>query len=86
MTKYTSILSSLSGSFQTNISQDDISVLVKKQLQDMPSWKISMNSLSGSGASMATYSAGSQLLYVMVPNQVSVTEAKDKINKVLGEN
>lgn len=86
MTKYTSILSSLSGSFQTNISQDDISVLVKKQLQDMPSWKISMNSLSGSGASMATYSAGSQLLYVMVPNQASVTEAKDKINKVLGEN
>ncbi len=84
MTKYTSILNSMSGSFQTNISQDDISVLVKKQLQDMPSWKISTNSLTGSGASKSTYSAGSQALYVMIPNESSVSEAKTKINNVLG--
>ncbi len=84
MTKYTSILNSMSGSFQTNISQDDISVLVKKQLQDMPSWKISTNSLTGSGSSKSTYSAGSQALYVMIPNDSSVSEAKTKINNVLG--
>lgn len=85
MTKYTNILTSLSGSFQTNIDQKDISVLVKKQLEDMKSWSITTSSLTGSGASKSTYSAGSQLLYVMIPDEKSVEEAKNKISTILGE-
>ncbi len=46
LTKYTNILNSLEGSFQTNMDQKDISKLVKEQLQTMSSWKIKTNSLT----------------------------------------
>ena len=81
LTKYTSILDSLEGSFQTNIKQDEISSL----LNNMSSWKITTNSLTGTGANSPTYSMGSQLLYVMVPNSSSVTSATQKIEEVMGE-
>lgn len=85
LTKYTSILDSLKGSFQTNIDQEDISKLVKDQINNMSSWTIKSNSLTGTGASSSTYSMGSTKLYVMVPNSTSVTSAKEKIDEVLGE-
>lgn len=85
LTKYTDILDSLKGSFQTNIEQDDISSLVKDQINNMSSWTIKSNSLTGTGASSSTYSMGSTKLYVMVPNSTSVTSAKEKIDEVLGE-
>lgn len=85
LTKYTDILDSLKGSFQTNIAQDDISALVKDQINNMASWTIKSNSLTGTGASSSTYSMGSTKLYVMVPNSTSVTSAKEKIDEVLGE-
>ena len=85
LTKYTSILDSLKGSFQTNIEQEDISKLVKDQINNMSSWTIKSNSLTGTGASSSTYSMGSTKLYVMVPNSTSVTSAKEKIDEVLGE-
>lgn len=85
LTKYTSILNSLEGSFQTNIKQDEISSLVKGQLNDMSSWTIKNNSLTGTGASSSTYSMGSQKLYVMIPSSTSVQEAKEKIADVMGE-
>ena len=46
---------------------------------------ITTNALTGTGANSPTYSMGSQLLYVMVPNSTSVTEAKQKIEAVMGE-
>ncbi len=85
LTKYTDILDSLKGSFQTNIAQDDISSLVKDQINNMSSWTIKSNSLTGTGASSSTYSMGSTKLYVMVPNSTSVISAKEKIDEVLGE-
>ena len=85
LTKYTSILESLEGSFQTNIEQNDISNLVKEQLDNMESWTIDNYSLTGTGSSSATYSMGSQKLYVMLPNESSVEEAKNNIQEVLGE-
>lgn len=85
LTKYTDILDALKGSFQTNIAQDDISALVKDQINNMSSWSVKTNSLTGTGASSSTYSMGSTPLYVMVPSSTSVNDAKDKIDKVLGE-
>lgn len=85
LTKYTSILNSLSGSFNTNIEQDEISTVVKNQLKNMPSWKVNSISLTGTGASSPTYSMGSQLLYVMNPHQSSVNEAKSTIKSVMGK-
>lgn len=85
LTKYTSILNSLEGSFQTNIKQEEISGLVKDQISNMSSWTIKSNSLKGTGANSPTYSMGSQLLYVMVPDSTSVTNAKQEIEEVMGK-
>lgn len=85
LTKYTDILSSLEGSFQTNIAQSDISKLVKEQLDNMSSWTIKTNSLVGTGTYAATYSMGSQKLYVMLPDSTSVDIAKEKIEALMGE-
>lgn len=83
LTKYTSLLKSLSSSFQTNISNDEISSLVKGQISNMNGWTINNTSLDGTGASMGTYTYGSQNLYVMIPNITTVTNAKTMINDVL---
>ncbi|MEG0511079.1 MAG: LCP family protein [Clostridia bacterium] len=83
LTKYSNILSSLSSSFQTNIAQKDISALVKGQLDNMTSWTITNVSLDGAGSKATTYSAGSQKLYVMIPDQATVNDAKTKINTLL---
>ena len=83
LTKYTNILDALEGSFQTNIKQDEISSLVKGQLNDMSSWTIKTNSLIGTGVNNTTYSMGSQLLYTMVPNTDSVAEAKQQIKDIM---
>ncbi len=83
LTKYTNILSSLEGSFQTNIEQEEISKFVKNQLNGMPSWTTKNNALTGTGKSNPTYSMGSQLLYTMIPNEESVADAKQQIKTML---
>ena len=80
--KYDSILKSLEGNFVTNIKTEDIMSLVNMQLDKMPSWEFSSISLNGSDAHELTYSYPGQELYVMIPNEESVNEAK----KVLSEN
>lgn len=85
LTRYTNILESLEGSFQTNIDQSEISNLVKDQLNNMSSWTIRNNSLTGTGAYRSTYSLGSLQSYVMIPDDSSVAEAKNEIDDVLGE-
>lgn len=85
LTKYTNILDSLEGSFQTNMKQDEISSLVKGQLSNMSSWTIKNNALTGTGANTTTYSMGNQLLYTMIPDSNSVAEAKQQIKNVMGK-
>ena len=86
LTKYTNILDSLSQSFNTNIDQNEISNIVKMQLESMPKWKISEFSLTGTDAERPTYSMGSQLpLYVMLPDNNSIEKAKNEINRVMQE-
>lgn len=80
LTKYSNILSSLKGYFQTNINQDDISMLVREQLNDMRGWNIKTVSLDGTGANKTTYSYGRQLLYVMEPTESTVINAQNEIN------
>lgn len=82
ITSYTSILDSLEGSFETNLSMDDITKLAKHQIDKMPSWSVTSNSLNGSDASEYTYSYSGQKLYVMKPNEDSITKAKDLLSKI----
>lgn len=83
LTRTNDILSSLSSSIDTNVSKDEISSLVKLQLQDMPSWKISEYSLNGYDSHAYTYSMGQQELYVMEPDYATVKTAHDKIMTIL---
>ncbi len=85
LTKYTSILNALEDNFQTNIAQSEISSLVKGQLNNMSSWTIKTNALTGTGDSRTTYSLGSSYAYVMIPDSSSVNNAKQEIKEVMGE-
>ena len=82
ITGYSKILSSLKGTFQTNMSDNDIQKLIKMQLNDMASWNITSYSLDGTDGSEYTYSYPTQKLYVMNPIEETVTEAQGLIDDV----
>ncbi len=83
MLKYTDILNAAEGSFETNLSYDEITGFAKQQLSELKHWEVESIALDGTGASMPTYSMGSQRLYVMVPNQTTIDAAKAKIAEYL---
>lgn len=83
ITKYTSILSTLGNSFQTNIPQDNIYSLVNMQLDKMPKWNINTYSLDGTNSRNYTYSYASSKLYVMEPDYDTVEKAKELINDLI---
>lgn len=85
LTRYTSMLNSLSNSFQTNIPQTRTTSLIKQQINDMSPWSIETISLDGKGSSESTYTYGSEKLYVMIPDESTINEAKHKINEMLGK-
>ncbi len=80
---YNDILNALNGTFETNLTTDDITSLVKMQIDDMASWNINSVNVDGTGASLPTYSYPNQNLYVMNPNMESVNAAIAKLNEVL---
>lgn len=82
LTKYASILNSLEGTFETNVSATNIKKLVKMQLDDMASWQITSANLDGSDSSNYTYSFGGQMLYVMEPKLETIDQAKKAIAKI----
>ena len=65
ISKYSSILDSLTGLFRTNVTMEEISTLVKMQLSDMASWNILSFAVTGEGDSQKTYSSPGHKAYVM---------------------
>lgn len=82
ITKYSSLLSSINGKYQTNMSMKKITSLVKMQLNDMSPWNVTSINLSGYDSRNYTYTYY-QMLYVMEPDEESVKEAVDAIDKVI---
>ncbi|MBR5419254.1 LCP family protein [Candidatus Saccharibacteria bacterium] len=80
---YTRLLDAIKDTFQTSLSYDEITNFAKMQLNTMRKWEIESISLDGKGSSQPTYSMGNQKLYVMIPNQKSVDDAKAKIQEYL---
>lgn len=85
LAKYSEILNSLNGTFDSNMSMDDITSLARMQLDNMAKWKIEDFSITGSGAMLPTNSYPNQNLYVMNIDQASLETAKQKIQAVLSE-
>lgn len=82
LTNYAAIMNSVSESFETNMTTEQIQALVKMQLSDMASWNIVSHSVVGTGSKAKTYSSPKLNHYVMIPDQDSVDEAKALIKKV----
>ena len=84
LTNYSEIMESVQGSFETNISSEEIMNLMRMQLTDMASWNIHQTVLSGNGTRMTggAYMPGSSLYY-MIPDEESVREATTLIRKMI---
>ena len=82
---FSKIMDAASDCFVTDFSQDQISALVRMQLSDFANWDIQSYTVTGSsGTSTQCYSAKGQKLYVMKPDEASVSKAKEMIAVVLG--
>lgn len=68
-------------SFQTNMSDEQIISLVRMQLDDMSPWTIQQQSVNGNEQTLYSPIYGSDL-YMMVPDDKSVENAKVKINEL----
>lgn len=84
LTNYSSVLSSIEGSFETNMTSNEITSLIKMQLNDMASWDIYQVQLSGTGKMMTggSYMPNNRLYY-MIPNENSVNECKALIQQMV---
>ena len=85
--RYNQILKSIDGTIETDINYEQITELAKYELTNLSKWSVESISLDGEGAMLPTYSMGYDLpLYVMIPNEETVNNAKNKINEYLSTN
>lgn len=80
---YNNLLNSLNNKFLTNMKDEELTKLIKWQIDGMYNWDILNISLNGTDSYQYTYSYQKQLLYVMLPDEESVNTAKEKINSVM---
>lgn len=83
ISSYTSILESLTNMLDTDLTADEMSSLVKMQLDDMATWDILSFAVTGTGGSDYTYSAPGQKLYVTYQDPESVARASQLMQRVL---
>lgn len=82
ITKYASIMDAMANTFSTTMSNEEISDLIKYQINNNPKWKMEQYMVDGIGDTLMCAELG-DAAYVMVPDQSTVKMAKDKINAVL---
>ena len=80
------LIETAAGCTQTSISMDDISSLVRRQLQEGIRWDIASQAATGTGDSQPTFSMGSQRLYVMWPNEDVIESLSGKMKDLLEMN
>ena len=78
---YSSVLSSIQGCFETNISYEEIAGILQKQLNNGGDWNIVSYSVNGTGDTQKPYSM-SQKAYVMIPDESTVQKAEEMMKKV----
>lgn len=80
---YTDILDSMQDMFVTDMTTDEMALLVKMQLNDMARWNVLSYAATGSNGSEVTASAPGMVLYVMYPDEDSVALAAGLADRVL---
>lgn len=78
----TEIIDSVSDGVDTNFTMEQIQSLVKTQLRKNPEWHIYSVAAEGYGDKQTCYSSGNTPLYVTIPNEQSVANIIDLINRV----
>lgn len=79
---YSSLLDAFQGAFDTTLSKDEITTLIKYQIQENPQWKFESYQLTGEGDQLLSPELG-QTAYVTIVDPYSITLAHDKIEAVL---
>ena len=82
VTNYASIMDSMSNTFSTTMSNDEITSLIKYQLTNNPKWTMEQSMVDGTGDTLMCAELG-DAAYVMVPDQSTVTKATKKIKAVM---
>lgn len=86
ITNFSEILDSVSSNFSTNIDSKSISRLVKMQLNQMSTWNIESQNLTGTDYyTSETYTFNGTNLYVMKRNEESVTNGIKNIKSYLNK-
>ena len=80
--KAPSIMNQISKDVEMNITRDQLNTLIKDQLRSNATWTIQSVALTGEGAQDYCYSASSQLLYVMYPDEEDLQSIIDLTNVV----
>ena len=83
LSNYGDIMESLEGMFATSLTGDDISKLVKMQLNDLAQWNIQSYAVTGKNGKEITYSMPGTKLSVMYPDEGMVAYGSQLIQKVL---
>lgn len=78
---YSSVLDAVSDSMITSMSYEEISNLVKFQLNNMQSWEVLKYSVNGFDSGNTCYSVGGSV-YVMEPDYATVEQAKEYIDQM----
>lgn len=79
---YTQIWNEVSDCVVTSMEYDEIADFVKTQLSDSPKWEVVKYSVTGSDAMSTTYSTGSSEVYVMIPDEATVDQAKEYLRQI----
>ena len=83
LTEYSDIINTLDGKFATNMDTKEITSFIKYELNDLKNYTIRNTQLDGYGSMGPTYSYPNQDLWIMIPYENTITNAKELINKVL---
>lgn len=83
ITNYGSIMNDISGSFETNMSNDRMTNLVRMQIDEMATWNIISNTTMGKGGPKAKIYSMKSKKSVVYPDQESIDNSKHKINQVM---
>lgn len=83
MSEYTNILNVLDGKFATNMDMNEVLNLIKYEINDLANYHIETTQVDGKGSMGETYSYPNQELWIMIPDEETIEDAKKLINKVL---
>lgn len=83
LTEYTDIINTLENKFATNMDMNEITSFLKYELNELKDYKIITTQVDGYGSMGPTYSYPGQDLWIMIPYEDTIDNAKNLITRVL---